>query len=142
MARQIEYSKLNLAVQLMMGNRMCDLGSIQTFITCVYEMVDSCICCCRQRNTSLGLVNVCLYMYMHICRPAKQLNTPLPCTHKVTRVHSCYATVITTMTIFEQVIKSTNNYSGIFPPVYTKHKELKLFYFKNLVIICHKCYMY
>ena len=34
-------------------------------------------------NNLWGLVYVRLYMYMHICRPAKQRHHHLPCTHKI-----------------------------------------------------------
>ena len=73
-----------------MGNRKCDLGSIQALFTCVYEIVDRCIHCgigsVNTVNTFWGLVYVCLYV-LHTCtfvdQSSKDTTTSPVCTHKV-----------------------------------------------------------
>ena len=50
-----------------MGNRKCDLGSIQALFTCVYEIVDRCIHCGRQCKFCKYFMGVglCSFTYVH-----------------------------------------------------------------------------
>ena len=66
----------------------------------------------------MGLVYVCLYTYIHICRPAKQRHHQLPCAQKVCTFLPHYTDDNHDDILGgDTFIKSTNN-SGIFPPVF------------------------
>ena len=52
------------AVPVVMGNRQCGLGSIQTLFTCVNEMVDKCIRSGMQCKYFMG-DGLCLFTYVH-----------------------------------------------------------------------------